>query len=209
MSALSERTGRLVRLSAALAAGDQADAERELRAATDTEDLIAVDEAILQTVLFLGFPVALWAAATWRALRGDAPDERDPLAATDAAAARAERGEDYCREVYGSAYERLRRNVADAHPALDRWMVETGYGTVLGRPGLPRTVRELCLVAILAAQARDEQLHSHLRGALRTGATSPEVEAALEIGLRRAPSSARDRLRGLWSDVRERNDDVH
>ena len=94
----------------------------------------------------------------------------------------------------------------DANPALDRLMVETGYGTVLARPGLDPAVRELCLVAVLTVQARDRQLYSHLRGALRTGAAPQWVETALEIGLARAPQGVRDRLRRLWNEVLERSD---
>ena len=197
----------LVRLSAALAAEAASDVEAELRRAADGEaEPEMVDEAILQSCLFLGFPAALDAAAAWRRLRRGAPADDDPLAATGRAAERAERGEWLCRRVYGNAYPALRRSVADASPALDRLMVEIGYGTVLSRPGLDATWRELCLVAVLAVQVRERQLYSHLRGALRTGAAPGWVEAALEIGLDRAPHGARERLRGVWSEVLERSD---
>lgn len=196
----------LVRLSAALAADAGADVEAELRRASAGVDPRKVDEAILQSCLFLGFPAALEAAAAWRDIRGPAPADDDPLAPATRSAERTERGERLCRSVYGSAYDALRARVADANPALDRLMVATGYGTVLSRPGLEPSTRELCLVAVLAVQARDRQLYSHLRGALRTGAPPTWVEAALEVGLNRAPEKARDRLRGLWHEVRERSD---
>lgn len=196
----------LVRLSAALAADAGPDVEAELHRASAGVDPRKVDEAILQSWLFLGFPAALEAAGAWRDIRGPAPADEDPLAPASRAAERAERGERLCRTVYGRAYDALRANVADANPALDRLMVETGYGTVLARPGLEPATRELCLVAVLAVQARDRQLHSHLRGALRTGASPAWVEAALEAGLSRAPERVRDRLRELWHEVRERSD---
>lgn len=196
----------LVRLSAALAADAGADVETELRRASTEVDPRQVDEAILQSCLFLGFPAALEAAGTWRDIRGPAPPDDDPLAPATRAAERAVRGERLCRTVYGTAYDALRANVADASPALDRLMVETGYGTVLARPGLEPAARELCLVAVLAVQARDRQLYSHLRGALRTGASPAWVEAALGVGLSRAPVRARDRLRELWHEVQERSD---
>jgi 4-carboxymuconolactone decarboxylase len=196
----------LVRLSAALAAGAGAEVEAELRRASVDLEARQVDEAILQSCLFLGFPAALEAATAWRDIRGAAPADEDPLASPARAIERAERGEQLCRTVYGSAYATLRRNVATANPALDRLMVETGYGTVLARPGLEPARRELCLVAVLAVQARDRQLYSHLRGALRTGASPEWIGAALEIGLERAPETARDRLRRLWTEVRERSD---
>lgn len=196
----------LVRLSAALAAGADAEVEAALRRAAVDAEPRQVDEAILQSCLFLGFPAALEAAAAWREIRGSAPPDEDPLAPPARAMERAGRGEQLCRMVYGGAYQTLRRNVADANPALDRLMVETGYGTVLARPGLDPASRELCLVAVLAVQARDRQLYSHLRGALRTGASPEQVEAALEIGLAGGSEEARDRLREVWSEVRERSD---
>lgn len=196
----------LVRLSAALAAGEDGEVEAALRRASSDAEPRQVDEAILQSCLFLGFPAALDAAAAWREIRGSAPADDDPLAPAARAGERAERGERMCRTVYGGAYEALRRNVADANPSLDRLMVETGYGTVLARPGLEPAARELCLVAVLAVQARDRQLYSHLRGARRTGASAGQVEAALEIGLAHAPMEALDRLREVWREVRERTD---
>lgn len=196
----------LVRLSAALAAGADAEVEAALRGAAVDAEPRQVDEAILQSCLFLGFPAALEAAAAWREIRGSAPPDEDPLAPPARAVERAERGEQLCRRVYGGAYETLRRIVADANPALDRLMVETGYGTVLARPGLEPASRELCLVAVLAVQARDRQLYSHLRGALRTGASPEQVEVALEIGLASGSAKAGDRLREVWHEVRERSD---
>lgn len=196
----------LVRLSAALAAEAHDEVETELRRAAVDAEPRQVDEVILQSCLFLGFPAALEAAAAWRDIRGSAPADADPLAAQGRADERAERGERLCRTVYGDAYEALRRSVADANPALDRLMVETGYGTVLARPGLEPASRELCLVAVLAVQARERQLYSHLRGALRMGAPPEWVEAALEIGLERGREETRDRLREIWNQVRERSD---
>ena len=199
----------LVRLSAALAAGDEASVVTELRHAAERHDPRAVEEAIVQSCLFLGFPAALEAAAAWRRIRGGEPiADDDPLADAGRGRERAERGRELCRAVYGTAYEELRRNVASASPALDRLMVETGYGRVLGRPGLDAARRELCLVAVLAVQGRDPQLHSHLRGALRVGAPRAWVEEALEIGLEHVGPASRDRLRSLWRQVAERRNEV-
>lgn len=196
----------LVRLSAALAAGADEVVREQLRHAARGVDPVEVDEAVLQSCLFLGFPAALEAAAEWRSLRDGSPDDGDPLALAGREAERRARGERMCRNIYGSAYDALRRNVADANPALDRLMVDVGYGAVLGRPGLDPIRRELCLVAVLAVQGRDRQLHSHLRGALRMGAPPDWVAAALELGLEQAPGAAHDRLRQLWREVRGRRE---
>ena len=195
-----------MRLSAALAAGADEVVRAQLRHAARELDPAEVDEAVLQSCLFLGFPAALEAAAEWRSFRDSPPEDGDPLAAADREADRRDRGERMCRKIYGSAYEALRRNVADASPALDRLMVDFGYGAVLGRPGLAPIRRELCLVAVLAVQGRDRQLHSHLRGALRMGAPPDWVSTALELGLEQAPGAAHGRFRQLWREVRERRD---
>jgi 4-carboxymuconolactone decarboxylase len=201
-----------------MADGDEDGVDAELRHAASSVDPRAVDETVLQSCLFLGFPAALEAAAAWRELRVEPPVEEDPLAVPERAAELKARGERLCRAVYGSAYDQLRANVADASPALDRLMVEVGYGAVLGRPGLDQVRRELCLVAVLAVQDRERQLYSHLRGALRMGAAERWVSEALESGLERAPAASRERLREVWREIRrrrragdedERGTDVH
>jgi 4-carboxymuconolactone decarboxylase len=84
-----------------------------------------------------------------------------------------------CQVVYGEQYAPLRANVAALHPALERWMLEDGYGRVLGRPGLALVVRELCIVALAAGLEAPRQLYAHLRGALHAGATPQMVEESL------------------------------
>ena len=206
---LPSDAANLVRLSAALAAGDEEGVAMELRRAAERHDPRGVEEAIAQSCLFLGFPAALEAAAAWQRIRGGEPvADDDPLSEAGLGRERAQRGRELCRTIYGSAYEELRRNVAAASPTLDRLMVETGYGRVLGRPGLDAARRELCLVAVLAVQGRDPQLHSHLRGALRVGAPPTWVEEALEIGLEYLGSAPRSRLRRLWREVAERRNEV-
>ncbi len=119
-----------------------------------------------------------------------------------------ESGEELCRTVYGGSYERLRRNVRQLHPDLDRWMVEDGYGKTLSRPGLPVTVREVCIVALLAAAGHHRQLLAHLRGALNVGANAQEVRGALEIGAETASAAGRRadaaRARMAWQGVEDR-----
>ena len=89
-------------------------------------------------------------------------------------------GEEACALIYGRAYDKLRKRMGDMHPVLDAMMIENGYGRVLSRPGLALRVRELCVLAILAGQDVAPQLNSHIRGALRVGASRAEVVAVLE-----------------------------
>lgn len=201
MGALSAADAALVELSAALAAGRPKGLERALRQAADHVPPAQVEEAILQSYLLLGFPAALEGMRGWREERKRPPEpEADSVAQ---GSGWRERGEELCKRIYGAAYERLRRNVRRLHPALDRWMVEEGYGKVLGRPGLDPARRELCNVAILAVSRHGRQLHSHLRGALNLGADPDAVEEALERGLQWASDSAwTDTARRGWDEVR-------
>lgn len=204
-AALSSEVEALVRVSAALASGNGSALRASLARAAEEVPPGQVEEALLQAYLFVGFPPVLAGMAVWRATRGGPPaEEADPLAEAGDVAGWTRRGEELCRRVYGRAYARLRRNVHELHPALDRWMVVEGYGKVLGRPGLDPVRRELCIVALLAAAGGEPQLHAHLRGALRLGATPEVVETALEAGLAHVPEEgAREAARAVWQRVRE------
>ncbi len=168
-SGLDAGTRVLVQLSAAIAAGDEATVRTWfLQAARDVPPL-HVEELVLQSYLFCGFPRALNAAREWRRLSGRPAPASDEAEDVSRGEEWRERGEQTCAAVYDGMYEKLRLNVRDLHPALDAWMVVDGYGKVLSRPGLDLARRELCIVAACAAMAQDRQLHSHLRGALNVG----------------------------------------
>lgn len=212
MSAGREEERRvLLRLSAALGAGDREEVRRILDGAAGQVPARQVEEALLQAYLFVGFPPVLEAFRVWRGEGGAGADPggdpRDPGRIL-------EDGRATCRRVYGGAYGPLRSAVAELHPELDRWMVGEGYGKVLSRPGLDLDARELCIVALLAGAGWPRQLHSHLRGALRVGAGEGSVGRALEAGLEaavrtaaggRMPDDWERRVRELWQRVRERN----
>ena len=202
---LSAELAALVDLSAAAVAADEATLTRCLERARSDADPARVEEVILQSYLFLGFPAALDVMKRWREVAGPTPAsaaQRYEPAALDRWRAR---GEEICRRVYGSNYEKLRANVTAIHPELDRWMVLEGYGKVLGREGLDLTARELCIVAQLTAARREVQLHSHLRGALNAGASAGDVEASIWIGLQHVDQADWERrVEQLWWGVRER-----
>ena len=188
---LDDATRRLVQLAAA-AAGSEERVVRECLVATiDHVPVLWVEELLLQTYLFAGFPRALNAMREWRRLSGLAAPSVEVSAASqpDPEALRAT-GEATCGAVYGTMYGRLREHIRALHPDLDTWMVVEGYGKVLSRPGLDLQRRELCIVAACAASRQDRQLHSHVRGALNVGVAIGVVAGAL------------DALRGLVSDDR-------
>jgi len=177
--ALDVETRELVRLAGVVAAGSEPQLRDALTSAGAECRPEWVEEVILQSYLFAGFPRALNAAREWRRISGRrAPDTDDGEKFENAAVWRAQ-GETTCATVYGPFYERLRHNIRQLHPALDAWMIVEGYGKVLSRPVLDLRRRELCIVAACAAARQDRQLHSHLHGALHAGASPQEVAAAL------------------------------
>ena len=170
----------LVRIAGAVAGADEATVRSVMNEALNEVDPRAVDEIILQSYLFAGFPRTLNAARTWRTVSGTyAPEPEQEFAADDVASWR-ERGLRTCKVVYGDSYEGLRRNIKQLHPTLDEWMIVDGYGKVLSRPSVDLRTRELCVVAACAVAGQQRQLHSHLHGALNAGATLEEVEAVLD-----------------------------
>jgi 4-carboxymuconolactone decarboxylase len=168
----------VLRLSAALASREGKAVADALAAAAAVAPARAVEEVLLQSHLFIGFPDVLNAFAVWRELSPSAslsapvPDEEGW----------SERGAATCALVYGSNYDKLRGNVRSLHPALDRWMVTGGYGRVLSRPQLALVIRELCIVSLLIPWRTPRQLHSHLRGALNAGATAGQLNSAVDAG---------------------------
>jgi 4-carboxymuconolactone decarboxylase len=199
-NAASVDAGRraLLRLAASLGTRDEAAVRAAMGEARDAADPRAVDEVLLQSHLFIGFPDALNALAAWREVSGTpAPAPLDE----DAAGWEA-RGEAVCAAVYGANYDKLRINVRALHPDVDGWMATGGYGRVIGRPGLDLATRELCIAALLAVWNVPRQLHSHLRGALNAGAAVAEVDEAVEVACRYLSADRAAGVRALWAEIR-------
>lgn len=192
------RWEELVGMSAAIATRD----DRRLEAAFEAVSTLpvrVVDEVILQSYLFLGYPVALEALARWRE-RSSGPAE-----ATEADwDGWSRRGEEVCARVYAGQYDALRANVRRLHPDVESWMVTEGYGKVLGRDGLDLLTRELCVIATLVVLGTPRQLYSHLRGALNVGATAEEVSRAVSLAGEFAEEDRRALAEETWAAVRER-----
>jgi 4-carboxymuconolactone decarboxylase len=205
-SPLDVPTRALVVLAAQAAGGDETGIRAAVAAALAECPKQWVEELVLQTYLFAGFPRALNTAREWRRSSGpaaraasDSVADADPEAnARDWKA----RGEATCAVVYGDAYARLRTNIAALHPALDTWMIVEGYGKVLSRPGLDLPRRELCVIAACAHTRQDRQLHSHLHGALNAGAPAESVSATLDALEGVVEAGALHSARLLWSRVR-------
>lgn len=188
---IDNHTRQLVLLSAAIASGEEGDVRTAFGSAIAASVPGEwIEELVLQSYLFSGFPRALNAAREWR--RQSPP--RAASAATTIEQPSGERiddvdqvrewrvrGEATCAAVYDGMYENLRLNVRELHPLLDEWMIVEGYGKVLGRPALDLPRRELCIVAACASTGQARQLHSHLHGALNVGVEPDLLREVLEV----------------------------
>lgn len=178
--ALDSEVRTLVRLAGAIA-GSTASA---VRAAID--DAVGavrddwVEEAILQSYLFAGFPRTLNAMREWRRASARAAPAEGADATHDDVMEWTKRGEATCRAVYGLHYEKLRQNIRALHPDLDSWMITEGYGKILSRPGLDLWLRELCIIAACAVAGQERQLRSHLLGARNVGASAAQISGTLD-----------------------------
>jgi 4-carboxymuconolactone decarboxylase len=198
--ALDDPTRLLVRLAAALAGGTEADVRTALHVVHESVPTPWVEELILQTYLFAGFPRALNGMRQWRRISPFTSAGEAVQSDTRAA------GENTCARVYGDMYEKLRVNIRELHPQLDDWMIMEGYGKVLSRPGLDLPRRELCIVAACAASGQDRQLQSHLHGARNAGASDEAIGATLAALEDLIAPAHLDRALHLWQRVRH---DVH
>jgi len=196
--ALDDATRELVRLAAVVAAGSEQAIRDQMAFAHGGVPAAWVEELVLQSYLFAGFPRALNAMREWRRFEPDVSNQSD---SPDVEARRGD-GVATCSAVYGSMYDRLRHNIQALHPLLDDWMITEGYGKVLSRPALDLGRRELCVVAACAASDQPRQLHSHLHGALNVGVAPSVIDAALDalgdlLGAERARSVGL-----LWARVK-------
>lgn len=197
-------TRALVRLAARVAGGSELDVRDGLReaVAVGTPE-VWVEELVLQSYLFCGFPRTLNAAREWRRLvqgqgtgrgaRGRGRDDDDRFQVE---------GEATCALVYGRFYSKLRQNIVALHPELDTWMIVEGYGKVLSRPGLDLGRRELCIVAACVASGQDRQLHSHMHGSRNVGVPDEVIGAALDALEGKVNPNFLERAVALWAKVK-------
>jgi 4-carboxymuconolactone decarboxylase len=202
-------TRALVRLAARIAGGSELDVRDGLRetAGAATPE-VWVEELILQSYLFCGFPRALNAAREWRrstARNGEGVEAKgrgtgggtSEMNLPDFLSA----GEATCERVYGRFYSKLRQNIVALHPELDTWMIVEGYGKVLSRPALDLGRRELCIVAACVAAGQDRQLHSHLHGSRNVGVPDDVIGASLDALEGTVNPVFLERAVSLWAKV--------
>ena len=84
------------------------------------------------------------------------------------------------RAVLGDAHvSRSLANATDFDRDFQHYITETAWGRIWTRPGLPRHIRSLLVLAITASLGRDEEFRLHLKATRNTGATQEEIAEAL------------------------------
>lgn len=200
-----QRTIALLRVATAIAKGGEATLRDRLRAARGAQvPPLWIEELLLQSMLNVGYPLALAAWGVWRELAGPPADVGEPIVHGEWQRW-AGRGPEACEQVYGRTYHKLLVNLRALHPALEALVVIDAYGKILGRPGLDAKLRELCTMAAIAFVDAPKQLHAHFRGALNTGATPEEVDAVLAVVEADLPAERALKVWELWADVRARS----
>lgn len=171
-----------MRLFVACVLGRWDEVARVRRAAGPGEPNRAWRETVLQVHVFAGFPRLVESYGVLSDAGGlGAPDADEFLPSEERTTLAAEhaRGRELFDRIYAADAPRVRALLTSHHPEFARWIEGHAYGRVLARPGLAEDRRELLAVVALAALGQERQLASHARGSLRLGATSGDVEGAL------------------------------
>ena len=134
-------------------------------------------ESLLQNYLFTGYPSAL---ISLKILREYFPEKEGPKNESWDLNKFLERGTKNCKRIYGRKYYKLISSVKTFSPELSEWLLIEGYGKVLGRQGLSLTKRELNIIAVLVVLRFEDQLYSHINGAIRTNASIDQVKRVIK-----------------------------
>ena len=178
---LAKKTRLLVSISVLTLLGKTKDLEDVFDWAIERRVSVnRIREAILQTMLFAGYPRAIHAFETLdgvlsrRGLKVKFRTDRLPPRSSSRPFFR-RRGRELFEEIYRGDTAAVTKRIAGFHPEFMDWILEDAYGQVLARPFLDLKTRELIAVALLAVLGLPRQLTPHMRGALRAGARLREV----------------------------------
>jgi 4-carboxymuconolactone decarboxylase len=159
-------------LSAAIAGRNESSIRLIMKASLDHDiSTRTIDEIILQSHLFLGFPAMIEASRLFATIRHPRHPKDQVPGPYDATTCRDwnSRGLAKIRRIYGPAFDRLVSYINSFSPQILTWMINDGYGQVLSRPGASFPLRELSVVATLTVTSYVNQLRAHVRGALNVG----------------------------------------
>jgi len=144
-------------------------------------------EALLQTYLFAGFPSALVSLKIFH----KAVSKQKSYIGFDLKKY-LNRGQNNCKLIYADKYENLLKNIRSFSPEMAEWLIIEGYGKVLGRKGLSLKEREVCIISILSAMKFEEQLYSHIIGAVNIEVEKKVILKSIRnLSLINAESSAK------------------
>lgn len=96
-----------------------------------------------------------------------------------------ERGLEIRKSVLGDEYvSKSLDNADDFTMPLQRLVTEYCWGACWGRDELPKKMRSLLNIAMLACLGRNNELKIHTKGAIRNGCTKEEIrEALLQVAI--------------------------
>ena len=108
-----------------------------------------------------------------------------------------DKGLEIRRAVLGNDYvDKAMASADDFNQPMQELVTEYCWGSVWGRPGLPRKTRSLLNLAMLSALNRSPELKLHVRGALTNGVTKNEIaEVFLQVAIYCGVPSAIDSFR--------------
>ena len=82
-------------------------------------------------------------------------------------------------QIFGAQEDRILERLARLDPDLMAYIRDFAYDTVYERPDLDLKTKELIACALLVSLGSPDELRTHLRGALRAGASEREVRETL------------------------------
>ena len=98
---------------------------------------------------------------------------------------RAEQGMRVRRAVLGDAHvDRAMQNTTEFTAPFQDWITRNAWGEIWSRPGLSRPERSIAVLTVLAALQHEDELHMHVKAALRNGLAEEQIrEVLLQVGL--------------------------
>ena len=93
---------------------------------------------------------------------------------------RAEQGMRVRRAVLGDAHvDRAMQNTTEFTAPFQDWITRYAWGEIWSRPGLTRPERSIAVLTVLAALQHEDELHMHVKAALRNGLTPGQIQEVL------------------------------
>jgi len=179
---LKIREKSLITIAALVAQGKEEQTKIHMRGFLESGGTFEeLEEALIQLLVYSGFPSTMNALAQYRAVRKEMGDK-----GSSAVSEGPTKGEDSMEgkqimdQLYGAEYaEKVRARLEELSPQFAEIAREFAYGKIWTRSGLKIKEKSLVTIAALVAQGKEEQTKIHMRGFLESGGTFEELEEAL------------------------------